>query len=424
MEIDKMNKIFEIVSFYDDCRWKDEGNNNLINFYKDGLDADTKLLTHWLCYITNRQTNFERIFKEGGFVFSELADKYRQKEDLLDLLKPNFESAFIRKDKTDPNKKESYSFIGKTKPNELIKEKNIENEKVIFKSRFVPADYLSILYTLHTLKEFNYSITYFITKAYHAFKSDKEHLIQKILFSLYLLSYNDIGQPKDKNIGNWEDNLEKGNKRRDEIWKYFDNHESKEDEFEEFKHNTRYHLKRAWCCLRDFLKSREFNSYFRNALEKYMDNSEIENLCDPILRNQLELPGDVWNNNPKFQECILGVKKNDNSTLNQFLRDYYDNNIKNIDIESGYPEQFDVTFDFVPRMCDKNNCAICPIGRLSEKGKDFNKICLDDTSKSKYCPVTLVGCGYKIICEGREVCKLHKSLKSWTIMSPEICTVS
>jgi len=32
-------------------------------------------------------------------------------------------------------------------------------------------------------------------------------------------------------------------------------------------------------------------------------------------------------------------------------------------ILSGYPEQFDITFDFVPRMCDKGNCALCPYGK-------------------------------------------------------------
>ena len=103
---DKLDKIFEIVAFYDKCRWSDAANYNLINFFdikksdeKSQLDDDTKLLTHWLCYISNRQMGFNRIFDVGGFVYSELANRYKSissKEELFALLDPNTESSFIR----------------------------------------------------------------------------------------------------------------------------------------------------------------------------------------------------------------------------------------------------------------------------------------------------------------------------------------
>jgi hypothetical protein len=153
----KLDKIFEIVSFYDKCRWEDAGNNNLINFYRDGLADDTKLLTHWLCYITDRQMDFQRIWDVGGFVFSELADKYKNVTSqealfvLFDSKPNNLDCSFIRKDKkiikSKSGDKEPYSFVGKTPPNELIMKKypkNIEKESdeiVVFKSRYLPIDY-------------------------------------------------------------------------------------------------------------------------------------------------------------------------------------------------------------------------------------------------------------------------------------------
>ena len=98
----------------------------------------------------------------------------------------------------------------------------------------------------------------------------------------------------------------------------------------------------------------------------------------------------------------------DNKKLSVILREYFDSQ-KN---KQGYPEQFDITFDFVPKMCDSANCDICPIGRLSDeknKGQDFENTCVKN--KDMYCPVALVGCGYKKMCVGREKCELLKILK-------------
>ncbi len=68
----KLAKVFKIMSFYDDYRWEFSHNYNLINFFKKDLEADIKIFTHWLCYITDRQMPFQRIWDIGGFVFSEL----------------------------------------------------------------------------------------------------------------------------------------------------------------------------------------------------------------------------------------------------------------------------------------------------------------------------------------------------------------
>jgi len=75
------------------------------------------------------------------------------------------------------------------------------------------------------------------------------------------------------------------------------------------------------------------------------------------------------------------------------VREYFEKNKSNL--INCYPEQFDITFDFVPRMCAKRLCRVCPFG---ENGVD--SICLP--SQDRFCPVALVSCGYLIKCVGRQ----------------------
>jgi len=421
----KLDKIFEIVSFYDECRWSRKENYNLINFFdtkkrneKSNLDDDTKLLTHWLCYISDRQMGFERIWDVGGFVFSELADNFKKvdtKEGLFSLLDPKSGCSFIRKDENKPQKdgeKETYSFIGKKHPNELIVENypnDIENEKVVFKSRYLPSDYYNIRYTFDLLFEYENNLTCFIAQAYHDCKKDKNRLIQKILFSLYLLTYyyEANGQPSYETIKEQGINISNRTKKVKEI---LSNREKFEKEFNVFVKTKIFQQKRAWCSLRDFLKSPEFNNFFVNSMinKKYLTETELNELLSDEMLHKLELPGDVWNNNSKFRKSVFkGTDYTDRKdSFNVLIREYYE---KRCGMKA-YPEQFDITFDFVPRMCDKNNCDICPIGYLSDGGNDFDKVCIND--KDRYCPVTLVGCGYKNMCTGHEECKLRSIIKN------------
>ncbi len=73
-----------------------------------------------------------------------------------------------------------------------------------------------------------------------------------------------------------------------------------------------------------------------------------------------------------------------------------------------YPEQFDISFDFVPRMCMNNNCDICPIGLLKYHSKSgFSKTCVKNSNL--YCSVALIDCGYKTGCYVQE-CNLLNTL--------------
>lgn len=167
------------------------------------------------------------------------------------------------------------------------------------------------------------------------------------------------------------------------------------EEFKRFKNNQIYNQKRAWCSLRDFFKSPEFKNYFLGAL-KAEKVSYINKIKKTSLLHSFELPGDVWNNNPKFRQCILGKTSYSKSDepISRLLRKIYTDE----SISTGYPEQFDITFDFVSRMCVPDNCDICAYGILNGRCNKFNLICTKD--KQKYCPVTLISCGYKFICDG------------------------
>ena len=396
-----LKEIFKIISFYDKVRWNSISNYNLINFYKTDLSDDTKLLTHWLCYISDRQMAFERIWEVGGFVFSELTDKFKE-NGALNLLNPDFPNSFIK-----TNRKGGYTFISNSivDGNSILKKSYGYNEtdRVKFTPRYYPSDYYSILFTFDILREYNYSLTNYIAVQINRYK-EKDDLIQRILFSLYLLTYFEIGQPSKTNIADFNENIEKSKNRAIKVKAILN--DSFEKEFENFKKEIIFNQKRAWCSLRDFFKSPEFKLYFKNTLRE--ENIDFEELKLFSLKSfqQFELPGDVWNNNSKFRNCILENTEYEKSkkSLNKILREYFKKNKDNLG--DSYPEQFDITFDFVPRMCENNNCDICPIGLIKGKN-DFEKTCVMDTRF--YCPVTLTNCNYKIECIGKE-CDLIKNI--------------
>lgn len=398
---DKLSKIFKIISFYDDYRWEFSHNYNLINFFRNDLDADIKIFTHWLCYITDRQMPFQRIWDIGGFVFSELIYEVK-KHNSLELLNPENEKAFVTKDGND-----KYTFISKSKANNnsILAQYDgiLENGKVKFKSRFVPSDYLAILYTFVLLEDYDFSFSKFIKEVYCRHK-DADGLIKRILFSMYLLSYYNIGQPKSSALSNFAENIKQANERKIRIKDILNNPDKFRDEYNNFLKDRIFRQKRACCSLRDYLKSPEFKKYFELSLRKEsLIDGDFDKLFSIESLSQLELPGDVWNNNSKFRNCILKDTTYEKSKkpLNKILREHFNKNHQDI---IGYPEQFDITFDFVPRMCELNNCDLCPIDRINKGENNLNKLCLKN--EKMYCPVVLVSCNYKNNCKGKNNCKI------------------
>ncbi len=64
-DADRLTEILDAFSALDDIRWSQRSNYSLINHCAPDLTADEKLLTHWLCYIADRQTAFQRVWDVG-----------------------------------------------------------------------------------------------------------------------------------------------------------------------------------------------------------------------------------------------------------------------------------------------------------------------------------------------------------------------
>ncbi|HPA55988.1 MAG TPA: hypothetical protein PLT70_01000, partial [bacterium] len=154
----------------------------------------------------------------------------------------------------------------------------IMDKKTVFKSRFLPSDYLCILYTFISLEDFDYKLSKFIANIYLKNKNTND-LIRKILFSLYLLTYFDIGQPTSADIFDFKKNLKKAYCRKEEIFSIINDTYKFESEFQKFNNEKIFNQKRAWCSLRDFFKSIEFNSNFKLSLiDCGINQSDFNNL--------------------------------------------------------------------------------------------------------------------------------------------------
>lgn len=165
-----------------------------------------------------------------------------------------------------------------------------------------------------------------------------------------------------------------------------------------------FRRKRLWCSLRDYLKSPEFNDYFVASLEnEKTDDANKWKRDNPELRKSLyvlELPGDVWNNAQVFRSGLFSpYLKNERKSwdmpktireIYKQLREIYKQLVVNGQV-AFYPEQLDVSFYFVPRMCEENMCGVCMFG------KGVDKVC--HKKSGILCSVALIACGYKHICE-------------------------
>lgn len=416
-ELKQFEDLFSVSNFLDNARWSSATNYNLINFFSDNITNDEKILTHWLCYITDRQTSFERVWNVGGFIFSQLVNEMKNKHN-FDLLNPEKinSSYFIKREfykgkEKYKFKKEDYGkylFVSYrlADNNEVLHDYGFDvRDYPFFISRYYPADYKAILSTFIILQEYDFNFTKFIKSILEKFIDDNE-LIIKLLFFLYLLSYDEIGNPKYSNI-NFSNFLSITGKRLKNLKEILKREKFYLNYYDYFKKYNIYVQKRAWCALRDYFKSPEFSKYFFASLKNEGFN-QIETLKNKDLLTQFELPGDVWNNNPKFRKCIFKEThfEEDNMIFGKLLREIY----TTYNIQSGYPEQFDVTFDFIQRMCLVNNCSICPYGIIKGKAVEFDKICLIDTSK--LCPVAYISCNYKINCQGKN-CSLLRLYKEY-----------
>lgn len=462
----EFDKQCEIITFFDDCRWLQPENYGLINFHdkyfdnnkliwrkldksviKDTKEKDAILLTHLFCYIVDRQMPYRRIWDVSGYIFSKMVNDYIFSEMNVNDIINKYVVAI--KEKNKKNEISSYIFIcdrkGDKEKNKRLEKYNAnfqkiakefeivpinkENEKyinnykddcVFFKSRFYNIDIFSIKRTLEILEDYERSLTKYLSR-FIVKTNSAENMINSMACALDLLSYNGIENVKineKEYYSKLQEEIKLNIKNNDKPAKIYigDLLNKQEKDFLNdikliFNNKRKFSSKRLWCTLRDFLKSKQYNTIFKENIEKNIEKNKLDKLFkyrkkdeneiyDAEAKKYLQLPGDVWNNNDLFRECLADVDKTKllAKELDKILKD------KNIT----YPEQFDITFDFVPRMCEQNNCDICPFDFLKNKSKKSENKILDlcfkesDDNKSilqeKLCPIALVCCGYKVIC--------------------------
>lgn len=276
--------------------------------------------------------------------------------------------------------------------------------------------------------------------------------MQSLFAGLYFLSYCNIGRPKKEELESYVKikdspknitkslNLSRNAEvRSNVIQNWLIN--STDDDFlkivryvynkgEKSKKPLRFSSKRIWCCIRDYLKKgSSFREIFKDSLDLLVGEFKIDDASKKILfpdsnednkiEQLLELPGDTWNNDSTFGKCFLG-KEFEEGKLNRTLRVMYDEGTI-----GAYPEQFDITFSFVPRMCSQNKCTFCPMYLENDREankekqnevkqeviKNFNKLCCNYAGN--YCPAVLMYTGYIYECAGKkEECDLWKMINN------------
>ena len=434
--------------FFDDARRSKVGDfanygsgANLCNTARDVVSKKGKefeILVHWITYIADRGSDFRRIWDVGGYVYSQyLADWVNENADLKNIFGLNAKDKYLcdfGQKNNDGKDVKNYRWIAKNDENNkrLEKYKFEKEDFVDYVSRYCVADYVNTLFALSVLQDYDKSLLSFLSAVCKKIpKDDVKKQVRSIAMALYLLTYDDLRadfagtkmlasnknsdeekESVSKKLEDWRKELfDDGflEKRKEKLLTLLSNEEFEETykKFFEKKHQF-VNMKRVWCALRDYIKDVNYNNVFFKKVFGVDISDKDEKFID-LYAQHLELPGDVWNNNSSFLKCVFIDEYMDDEIKQEYQKYFGKNKYEAKKLlrvvcdkysfgEQGlYPEIFDCTFNFAPRMCDSNGemCSICP---YSKDAYDFDKLCVKQ--KQKLCPVVLVCCGYKKECDG------------------------
>ncbi len=93
----------------------------------------------------------------------------------------------------------------------------------------------------------------------------------------------------------------------------------------------------------------------------------------------------------KFNKKLFNGEINSPADLREIYQRLRENQILS---SESYPEQFDVSFDFAPRMCDRGNEHLCPF----KASPILPQYCHGYSGKGKLCPITKILADYKSDC--------------------------
>ncbi len=381
---DALKRIGSFVAWLDGRRSESLRGKDWIT-YANGLRQELrpheKLLTHWLCYITDRQMPYEEVWRQGGWVFSEMVFAYRNHDErqLLDTCQRA--TSFLRLDGKDVfyRAPERAHMVGGV-------ERKRQEAQDEFASRFPTQHAVSIRRTLAVLRlGYQRNLAAYVGRVLHRYR-DRPDVVSVVACALHLLGYA-VG----KQTGDSETDC-------CQAVEAVESEGALANALRRFERSRRADKKRLWCSLRDYLKpGSRYREYLLDALAELPQGAKLVALWQRAGERylwQLELPGDVWNDRQNFRTALFGryldepdaVKRIASTDLVRALYDHLG------DEAPFYPEQFDVTFDFIPRMCEQSLCQVCPVG-----GLDPRTICHED-GYGKLCSVALLCGGYIVPC--------------------------
>ena len=377
---EKLLGSWPIIKWLDDARWSKGASKSLIpGPVFDSLSPNSKILTHWLCYITDQQRPWQDVWMMGGPIFAEVVQHYEdtaRADDTLDLLL----------EFTSINTEGSVDIFSS-------KQQRIDGKTMTYTPRF-GSHMVSIAGTLCILAGFEGNmITYLSSNIPFIFRTSSvqdDSPTLRMAFLYYLLSYNDI-HTRMTTFHNqrreFEQDLEQRRRYIDELLRSGNKLEN--TYYGWIRH--RFH-KRLWASFRDYVKP---GSYHEPIFIEALKQSKATSIVDLLEQNRkqvlcaLELPGDTWN--LAFNKRLFDSKINHPADLRQ----YYDQlRLEGILSDDFYPEQFDMSFDFAPRMCESGEQELCPL----KKSSKLAYYCFGNTGKGKLCPVTKILCSYESDC--------------------------
>jgi hypothetical protein len=291
--------ILQAFACLDDIRWSNPPKRTLVNYCSDDLTADEKLLTHWVTYITDRQMRFMRVWEIGGYVFSHLVRAFeRSDRDVRSLVRE-----YVRKKETGAS---NIAFqCPREGQNRRLELARMTEDPVQFASRYVPEDAFRVFRTLALLertsdRRLGRFLSFFVSEDIPLAQS-----VRRLAVALDGLTYSAGARVTADQLEQELEQLPASvSYEAEEIraspsaWL-----KSKERSFQPWG------KKRLWCSLRDYLKGAEFNRHFVDALTGAgvatarrwrLENQELR-----VALDQLELPGDVWNNNKIFADGLF-----------------------------------------------------------------------------------------------------------------------
>lgn len=399
---DKLYQSWMIIKWLDDARWSEkqsepEYHSDIFN----SLKPSDKILTHWLAYITDLQRPWKDVWFLGLPVLSGLVESYIHISDTNDInnLLKLYTTENTKRQEKDNNKIDTFH---------SEKQKNKKGEKIKYTPRY-GHNLVSIARVLYNLSYYNKNIVSFLSSNIEFIFSGKDNIddsvTSRIAYLLYLISYNEIpskGFTSYHRQSNELDNYIKSPCTK--VIKQLNDKAELEDLYHKWLNSKKRFHKRLWAALRDYIRP---GSIYKTIFLQSLKDENALQIYDFITKNQnemltqLELPGDVWNLN--FNKYLFGQYIKNPGDLR---KQYHDLVSKGYKMQGYYPEQFDVSWDFAPRMCNEYQESICPFKNteiLIKYCHNYNSA----TTINKRCPITKILCGYTTDCHPND-CPIRK----------------